>query len=421
MARKVGGKQNRPRLDPYSSVAQIEEREDHVEEAEAEDAYVSRGEPTATTMLEQGEEIVYVEIDLLESNPYQPRRKMDEAELLGLMFTIAKNGFTDILPARTHHGKKQLAAGHRRAEAVRRLLVKDITTGSDVAPLPELRASLAALLQENPTIKGLQGNRFPLVLRAYSDREMMDIAWGENSRRSPLLPPEEGDLFLKRRKADNLTQAQLARELGVEVTYIKRREAAAKDPDDIMEVWDDKPDSMRAVTYLRQLETAEQRVPLIVAYKSGELTTDQLRDAVALAKQPNPGAREHLEQSGVENIANSVSLIVAEERKEASVVPALIGNQAPEESVGLARTTIASSPATKVALVTASGEVDSLAAKADRARHARVTKLQNSLRTLTSYHRELLEAGVSASPDEIRVRSLIERILDDIKRAHGHE
>src|SRR5258708_3243463 len=80
-------------------------------------------EAIPSPILDQGEEIVYIEIDLLESNPYQPRRRMDEAELLGLMFTIAKNGFTDVLPARTRGEKKQLAAGHRRVAAVRRQLL----------------------------------------------------------------------------------------------------------------------------------------------------------------------------------------------------------------------------------------------------------------------------------------------------------
>lgn len=376
--------------------------------------------PTAppTTVLREGEEIVYIEIERLVANPYQPRRGMNEEKLLGLMFSILKNGLWEPLPTRVNPKNKrqyQLALGHQRLESVRRLLAGDLSTGIDVAPFPELRQAMRGLLDENPTIKGLIGNRVPIVVREYSNQEMAEIAWQENARRSDLTIPEEGALFLQRREMDGLTQVELARELGVEVTYIKRREAAAKDPEDIQQVWVAKPDSLRTVGYLRQLDRAEDRAPIIQAYLAEELANpDLVRDAVAavkgeLAREESSttpeGAREHPRDGEAVHQATSASSFSSPADSAGRATPA------PVAAAPLAQ------PSSYPAAPSANGRAGQVALEADRARQVREAKLQTALRTLIAYHKDLLNQAATPGEKENKTLSSIETIVGDIKRA----
>ncbi len=436
-------KQSAPRYDPVA--AALAQRRDDLAPPLTLGAGVTLSEggesgPGATS-LREGEEVIYVEVARLKPNPYQPRRAMEELPLFELMFSIKKNGFNDVLPVRQdpkYPSTYQLAAGHRRKEALSRLLRGDFTITSEQPALAALRALLQEMHGADPSVKYLVNDRIPVVVRAYSDREMMDNAWQENARREPLTPPEEGGLFLKRREVDGLTQEVLARELGVEVTYIKRREAAARDPEDIQAVWA-KPDSMRAVTYLRQLASAQDRAPIIQLYLESTLTTDQVRDAVQAIKDTalsevqvsqrestSQSAREHLDvpgSSGKEEIMFAVKEAPAalSRENEEGVTTSQVNSSLPTALQSLAKEgAVAADPhpeGTSGVVVSPGGDVDPQAAQEDRERRARLTKLQNALRTLISYHRDLLSSGAMASPEELKTRSSLEKILEDIKRA----
>ena len=379
--------------------------------------------PTAPshTALREGEEIVYVEIERLVANPYQPRRRMDEEKLLGLMFSILKNGLWEPLPTRVNPKNKrqhQLALGHQRLESVRRLLVGDLSIGVDVAPFPDLRQLMTEMLDADPAIKGLIGNRVPIVARAYSNQEMAEIAWQENVRRSDLTVPEEGALFLQRREMDNLTQVELAHELGVEVTYIKRREAAAKDPEDIQRVWATKPDSLRTVGYLRQLERAEDRSAIIQAYLADELANpDQVRDAVEAAKAaPTKNVRPGMDEGAREHLRDGATAPAASSAPSSS---ALADPPSSTKPTGASATSLLehSTGSIVAPISSTNGSVDLETLVADRVRLVREAKLQTALRTLIAYHKDLLNQAATPGEKESKTLSSIETIVGDIKRA----
>lgn len=434
-------KQSSPRYDPVAAALAQRREEPAPPLTLGSGVTLSDGgdSKSGATTLREGEEVIYVEISRLKPNPFQPRRAMAELPLFELMFSIKKNGFNDVLPVRLdteYPNNLQLAAGHRRVEALSRLIRGNFTSPSDLPALAELRTLLQKMHDADPSVRYLVNDRIPVVVRFYSNREMMDNAWQENARREPLTPPEEGRLFLLRRETDHLTQEDLARELGVEVTYIKRREAAARDPDDIQAVWA-KPDSMRAVTYLRQLPSAQDRAPIIQLYLEGTLNTDQVRDAVQSAKDAQTssareleqgtiekGAREHLDapdstekhhavrtETGVPNAVLAGETEASRARVNGSIPTASqpgakAGSAVPPQSTG-----------TTGAVVHTDGDVDTQVAQEDRERRARLAKLQNSLRTLIGYHRDLISSGATVSAEEIKTRTSIEKILDDIKRA----
>ncbi len=97
----------------------------------------------------------------VQSNPRQPRQRMDEAELAGLTESIKEHGVLQpILVTETLDGY-QLVAGERR-----------------------LRASQLAGLE-----------RIPAIVRQLADREQLELALVENIQREDLGPMEEATAF----------------------------------------------------------------------------------------------------------------------------------------------------------------------------------------------------------------------------------
>src|SRR4051794_9623986 len=108
-----------------------------------------------------GEDVepVLLAIDLLEDNPYQPRKAIDPGELYALASVIREQGFQGVLVARPHPQKParyQLAFGHRRRDASR-------------------LAGLTSL---------------PVIVREFSDTQMIVLAVTENVQRADLSPLE---------------------------------------------------------------------------------------------------------------------------------------------------------------------------------------------------------------------------------------
>ena len=63
--------------------------------------------------------VIQVEVDKIEPNPYQPRRKFDDIE--GLAQSIKQNGLLQPLTVRRTESGFQLVAGERRLRAVKML------------------------------------------------------------------------------------------------------------------------------------------------------------------------------------------------------------------------------------------------------------------------------------------------------------
>lgn len=116
----------------------------------------------------------------IQPNPYQPRKKFDEAKLQELAESIKEHGvFTPILVKKGLHGY-ELIAGERR-----------------------LRASKLA---NKETI--------PAIIMDFDDRQMMEIALLENIQREDLNAIEEAQGYQKIIEKLELTQEELAKRIG---------------------------------------------------------------------------------------------------------------------------------------------------------------------------------------------------------------
>lgn len=126
-----------------------------------------------------------VDIDLIVSNPLQPRINFDEDALRELAASIVEHGVLQpLVVTKADSGlgpaTYQLIAGERRLQAAR-------------------RAGLT---------------RVPVVIREATDAQMLEIALVENIQRKDLNPIEEAVAFKRLSEDFSLTQEQIARRVG---------------------------------------------------------------------------------------------------------------------------------------------------------------------------------------------------------------
>lgn len=139
--------------------------------------------PIATPEKEkQQEEKTAQEAELkdITANPYQPRRIFDEEKLQELADSIREYGVVQPLVVRKKGKKLELVAGERRLRA----------------------AKLAGI------------KKVPVLVREYTDTQMMEIALVENIQRHDLNPIEEAQGIRQLMQECNLTQEQAAAKVG---------------------------------------------------------------------------------------------------------------------------------------------------------------------------------------------------------------
>ena len=185
-----------------------------------------------------------IALENLDDNPYQPRRRMNQKRLEALAREIRMYGFKGVLLARVHPmnpQKYQLVYGHRRREASR------------LAGLSEL----------------------PVMIDTINDDEMKFLAVNENILRDDLTPLDEAYAYAA--MLEEMSQDAIAERLGVSRGYIRNRLDILKAPDDVQDMVEEKPDTMKAVVYLKDVEEADIRKTAIQALKNEEVTINQLK------------------------------------------------------------------------------------------------------------------------------------------------
>ncbi len=136
-------------------------------------------------------------------NPFQPRRRFDDASLQELADSIRVSGIIQpILVRRTGPGDFQLVAGERRLRA----------------------AHLAGL------------GSVPAIIRDYADREMMELALVENIQREDLNPIDEARAFQALIETVGLTHDQLSERVGKQRSSISNSLRLLGLPPEVMEM-----------------------------------------------------------------------------------------------------------------------------------------------------------------------------------------
>jgi len=121
-----------------------------------------------------------VAINLIEPNPYQPRKEFSDEKLTELAESIKTHGIIQPLLVREFNAKYQLIAGERRLRA----------------------AKMVGLTM------------VPIVIRELNEQSMMEIALVENLQREDLNPIEEASAYQRLIDEFKLTQDDIAKKVG---------------------------------------------------------------------------------------------------------------------------------------------------------------------------------------------------------------
>lgn len=133
------------------------------------------------TAVTEGETIVkIVDINEVEPNFEQPRKKFDEIELQELSKSILEHGIIQPLIVREKEGKYEIVAGERRYRAAR----------------------LANI------------NEIPIIIKTFSEQQTLEVALVENIQREDLNPMELASAYSLLMDRFDLSQEQVADKVG---------------------------------------------------------------------------------------------------------------------------------------------------------------------------------------------------------------
>lgn len=142
-----------------------------------------------------------IDIDLIEPNPDQPRKRFAESNLDDLARSIRVYGIVQPIVVRKYGTRYQIVAGERRWRAAQRA---------------ELR-------------------RVPVVIKEVPDDQLLEIALIENIQRHELNPIEEANAYRKLMDQFGHTQENVAEKVGRERSMISTTIRLLKLPEDVQE------------------------------------------------------------------------------------------------------------------------------------------------------------------------------------------
>ena len=173
-------------------------------------------------------DIKNIPISEIRSNPFQPRRRFDEAKLQELADSLQEHGlFQPIIVKKSIKGY-ELVAGERRTRA----------------------AKLAGFTE------------IPAIVKDYSDEEMLQVALLENIQREDLNPIEEAEAYDNIIKKSGLTQEELAKKVSKSRSYITNVLGLVTLPQQVKDLVCDGKISMAHAKILSKMEDPDYVISL---------------------------------------------------------------------------------------------------------------------------------------------------------------
>ena len=136
--------------------------------------------------LDKNNQIIYISINKINSNPYQPRSIFDKDKLDELAYSIKKHGILQPIIVSKNKDLYELIVGERRLKAAKLLNFKEI----------------------------------PVIIREVSDRDKLELSIIENIQRQNLNPIEEGRSYKRLMEEFGLTQEEIAKQVGKGISSV---------------------------------------------------------------------------------------------------------------------------------------------------------------------------------------------------------
>ena len=208
-----------------------------------------------------------IEIDLISPNKQQPRKMFNEDALEELSESIKEHGIIEplVVSKKTDSNKKdyyQIVAGERRWRA----------------------AKLAGI------------KKVPVVVKEYTDHQILEIALIENIQREDLNPIEEAQAYSSLIKELSLTQDQLAERVSKSRTAITNSMRLLKLSKKVQQMVIDEKLTAGHVRTLLSIEDKNMQYEVAQMIFDNDMSVRQTEEYVKRLKNPKPEEKQELKK-----------------------------------------------------------------------------------------------------------------------------
>lgn len=200
----------------------------------------------------QQEEVVYLYLDDIIPNRFQPREVFDERPLKELAVSIKEHGVIQPIIVRKVNDKYEIIAGERRYKA----------------------SALAGL------------TKIPAIIRDLDDKESSKVALLENLQRKNLNPIEEAKTYQKILEIDEMTQEELAKTMGKSQSAVANKLRLLSLSDEIQQALLEEKISERHARALLNVKDAKEQQELLKEIIDNKMTVRQLEEKIKGEQQP---------------------------------------------------------------------------------------------------------------------------------------
>ena len=201
----------------------------------------------------QQEEVVYLYLDDIIPNRFQPREVFDERPLKELAVSIKEHGVIQPIIVRKVNDKYEIIAGERRYKA----------------------SALAGL------------TKIPAIIRDLDDKETSKVALLENLQRKNLNPLEEARTYQKILEIDEMTQEELAKTMGKSQSAVSNKLRLLSLCDEVQQALLKEEISERHARALLSVEDIEEQKKLLKEIIENKMTVRQLEAKIKGEDQQN--------------------------------------------------------------------------------------------------------------------------------------
>ena len=192
------------------------------------------------------DEIVYLYLDDIIPNRFQPREVFDEKALKELAVSIKEHGVIQPIIVRNVNGKYEIIAGERRYKA----------------------SALAGL------------TKIPAIIRNLDDKESSKVALLENLQRRNLNPIEEARTYKKILEIDQMTQEELAKTMGKSQSAVANKIRLLGLSDEVQEALLKEQISERHARTLLNISEKKKQKEMLKKIINEKMTVRQLEEEI---------------------------------------------------------------------------------------------------------------------------------------------
>ena len=196
--------------------------------------------------MQSNEEVVYLYLDDIIPNRFQPREVFDERPLKELAVSIKEHGVIQPIIVRKVNDKYEIIAGERRYKA----------------------SALAGL------------TKIPAIIRDLDDKETSKVALLENLQRKNLNPIEEAKTYQKILELDQMTQEELAKTMGKSQSAVAIKLRLLSLPEEVQDALLKENISERHARTLLNLKTPQEQKDMLKKIMDERLTVRQVENLI---------------------------------------------------------------------------------------------------------------------------------------------